>query len=244
MRSIVFATGSILSGIFLLSAGALATTLASQRLQSDKQIELLVTVVANLFGTVVGAGLAFWFALRQLGIQSRELHAKSLVDTTFELHREFNAGDLAISRDRADRIPAQYPGKNLDDLYSLLPPDERNHLWNVIHFYERLHLAIKHKRVDEALAGEMFGDVFFWWYLNCFEPQLIPIHRDSSRRIAGLKDWFDATNKEEDIARWTQRAKKSSKNAPSEMQQQLPIVAEQATGAGVGAAKDGGQSAG
>ena len=56
--------------LLLLSSFVGIIALARQYLPFDKQIELIATAVANLFSTIVGATFAFWFALRQLTIQS------------------------------------------------------------------------------------------------------------------------------------------------------------------------------
>jgi hypothetical protein len=149
---------AVLLGLFGFLVIILAVILIVQNnLQPDKQVELLATFLTNLLGTTIGAALAFWFALRQLAIQSRETHHKRLFDTAFELHREFNSFEMTAARSQADRVLQQHLLTKLDALYDTLPEETLRPVWLVIYFYERLWLAIENKQVDTKLVPELFG---------------------------------------------------------------------------------------
>jgi hypothetical protein len=206
-RSFSPAVVAVIVILILLSSCVGVIALARQYLSFDKQVELLATAIANLFGTIIGATLAFWFALRQLTIQSREAYKKALVDTTFELHREFNNSEMSEARNRADKIFRQYPAPvALDALEENFPDVETRPIYLVIRFYQRLWLAIKNKRVDTKLVPELFGEIFYWWFVNYLEPQVMPVGWQICSDIQDLKNWFDE-NSDQIIHRvWLDRA--------------------------------------
>ncbi|NJK54215.1 MAG: hypothetical protein HC936_18155 [Leptolyngbyaceae cyanobacterium SU_3_3] len=206
-RSFSPAVVAVIVILILLFSCVGVIALARQYLLFDKQVELLATAVANLFGTIVGATLAFWFALRQLTIQSKEVHKKALVDTTFELHREFNSSEMSEARNRADKIFKQYPTPvTLDALEENFPEVEARPIYLVIRFYQRLWLAIKNKRVDTKLIPELFGEIFYWWFVNYLEPQVMPVGWQICSDIQDLKNWFDENSDQIMYRVWLDRA--------------------------------------
>ncbi|MGV0029371.1 hypothetical protein [Phormidesmis priestleyi] len=207
MRSTLRRNVAVLLGLLGFLVIAVAVVLIVQNnLQPDKQVELLATFTTNLLGTTIGAALAFWFALRQLAIQSHEAHHKRLFDTAFELHREFNSFEMAVARSKADKVLQQHLLTKLDALYNDLPEETLRPVLFVIYFYERLWLAIENKQVDTKLVPELFGDIFYWWFINCFETQLLPVGWQCCHRIQSLKQWFDDHAKQEVRDLWIHRA--------------------------------------
>ena len=156
--------------------------------------EGLITAGIGLLGTIIGATISWLVA-----------SYRSRTRLTLDLHRELNTEAVLAARNRADTVVLQHPDKDLDDLWDILKVEERNDIWTVIHFYQRLYIAIKFKQVRTDLVCELFGDVFHWWFINCFERHLLPVNRDSSRQVAALKQWFDSNCSAEDIERWTTR---------------------------------------
>ena len=47
-------------------------------------------------------------------------------------------------------------------------------VWNVVFFYERLWLLIKHGQIRESYVKELFADVFYYWLTISFQSQLVP----------------------------------------------------------------------
>lgn len=89
--------------------------------------------------------------------------------------------------------------------------EQRAQIWKIIHFYERLFVVVENKLIRRKLVPELFGEHFYWWYLNCFEAKLIPLdYRSSAIRIKKLKAWFDKHAKSDDKARWLARERQTS----------------------------------
>jgi hypothetical protein len=181
----------------------------------DELTNILLGSGLGLLGTLVGAGITWWVTSRATDTQM-----------TFDLYREFSSEPLLISRHEAQNTSSLFD-KNasvtLDNMFGSLSANERAHIWNIIHFYEKLSLLIKHKRCNTKLVPELFGEVFYWWYLNCFETKLIPIRdREASIRMRELKGWFEKKTEREEIARWAERAQRTAKEPPQEA---LPILA-------------------
>ena len=178
------------------------------------------------FGDAFGAftalftGIAFVAVSITLYLQMLEMHRQQeehpeskesqlqseRLELLFSLHQDFNSKEMLDSRTRADIIVQNNPDKTLAGLYESITLRERSDIWHVINFYQRLYLAIKIDRVDTQMVGELFGEVFYWWWIHSFERQVIPINRDSSRRIQDLKNWFDANCAPTEIERWKNRA--------------------------------------
>jgi len=176
----------------------------------DQLTSILLSSGLGFLGTIIGAGITWWVTNRATNTQ-----------TTFDLYHEFNSEPLLTSRHEAQNTWLFFDkgnGVTLDDVFGLLSADERAHIWNIIHFYEKLYLLIKYKRCNSALVPHLFGEVFYWWYLNCFEAKLIPLQdREASLRIKELKNWFEKKADREEIARWNERARRTAKRPPQEM---------------------------
>lgn len=206
-------TIAVVAVLILLTSFAGVVALVQKHLPSDKQVEILVGFAANLFGTVIGATLAFWFALRQFSIQSRERHRKALVDTAFELHREFNNKEMSEARNLAFQIIKQNPKNvNLHELTEKLAEIDVRPIYLIVRFYQRLWLAIKNDRVDTNLVPELFGEVFYWWFFNYFESQVVPVGWQICSDIQSLKDWLDNNSDPKSHQSWLDHAFHEEKN--------------------------------
>lgn len=65
--------------------------------------------------------------------------------------------------------------------------------WQLISFYQRLGLAIRHKQIPERSAVDLFGEVFVWWYVVFFEDQVVEVDDwFAARDLKALWQWFDA----------------------------------------------------
>lgn len=195
-----------LTGVCLILALSIATILSVRHLDAQKQIELLATFISNLLGTVVGAGLAFWFALRQFSLQSDLEAGKKRIDTTFELHREI-IEDLVKARTQADRLlKTHQKGKTLDVLQRELAEAEIYPILQVVFFYRRLQLAIDYNRVEDSLVPELFGEKFIWWYYVWFTSILLPLNWLSSKQMRRLQEWMERNSEESIYQQWVSEA--------------------------------------
>src|SRR5262245_26876027 len=160
----------------------------------------------KIFTASISSVFAFFAAYFAYRIQMARQDKKEKSKTTYDLYKEFNSGELLKSRTEADKIPKRYPDKTLDDLYALLNTEERTHIWHVIHFYQRLSAAVEYEQIEPKMVRKLFGYVFYWWYINCFEQQLVPIKWDASYQIENLNLWFERTSNKEDLYNWMARA--------------------------------------
>jgi hypothetical protein len=163
--------------------------------------DVLLSTGIGFVGTMIGAAITWLVTTKATRTQA-----------VFKLLEEFNSEELLLSRHKVQNIkPAFYPppGETLDTIFREFTTEERFYIWQIIHFYQKLYVAINHKSCDTKLIPELFGETFYWWYTNCFAKILIPMtERDASRRIKNLKIWFDKNSKSEDVSRWVERAEK------------------------------------
>ncbi|MEM9702427.1 MAG: hypothetical protein AAF907_08290, partial [Planctomycetota bacterium] len=133
---------------------------------------------------------------------------------TWDLHREFNSSEMLGVRDRAERIVKVNPSKNIEELrQALTGSDDRGALSILSAFYQRLYLAIEHKRVDSKLVPALFGEMFTWWYLVSFKTQLSPLGWDKSIAVDNLYKWMCGRRfhvfprvRREELQRWKEAA--------------------------------------
>lgn len=161
----------------------------------------LVSVGTGLIGTLVGAAIA-WFVGRR---QHR-------LETTFTMHREFSAPEMTRSRNLAGKTVRKHYPKNFDVIRTTVDPEETQYVWNVMYFYQRLRLAIKYKNIQEKYVSEMFGENFYWWYIKCYQVQLVEpekrgeLNWQAARHIEELWVWIKNDADPSDRERWRQRA--------------------------------------
>jgi hypothetical protein len=158
-------------------------------------MEALVTVAAALIGTVVGAGIAWLAGRRQHRLQ-----------TAFAMHREFHAPEMTHSRNLAGKTVTEHRSDSFEIMRSELPPEETQHIFNVLYFYQRLWLAIKFKNIQESYIPEMFGENFCWWYVKSYTDQL-PMKWQAGRHIAELMKWIKSHADEAELTEWLERAR-------------------------------------
>lgn len=113
------------------------------------------------------------------------------VQTTFDLLREFHSEKLYQSRTIANQLVEAHPESTLDELRQKFP-NETFHLFQIVLFYQRLQIAIKYRQVQVDLILELFGEVFTWWYIVCFDNQLLfPKSRfHAKKNIIDLYHWL------------------------------------------------------
>jgi hypothetical protein len=158
-------------------------------------METLVSVGAGLIGTLVGAAIA-WLA----GSRQRRL------ETAFAMHREFHASEMTHSRNLAGKTVREHRSETLDAIRRKLAPEQTQHVWNVLYFYQRLWLAINYGSIHKRYVPEMFGENFWWWYVKSYRDQLVPLDWQASRHIAALMDWMERNADQNEMERWRKRA--------------------------------------
>jgi len=156
----------------------------------------MVEALFGILGVLLGS-LISWV--------TSDRHSK--IQTTLELHREFSSGDVLLSRNTAGRILVKYLDKPLVQFSASLEPEEYSHIWNIIHFYQRLWVSIKHKQVVSSMIPDLFGEVFMRWYIPYFETMLVPLSWSSSKKIKELRDWFESNSSQDDFREWIRLAR-------------------------------------
>ncbi|MEA5447966.1 hypothetical protein VB780_05255 [Leptolyngbya sp. CCNP1308] len=158
----------------------------------------MTEVLAALLGTIVG-GFISWIA----NVYQNKSQA------TFDFHREFDSDVMHRSRILADQLIRKNPNDTLYEIYEKYP-EESFHIWQVINFYRRLWVAINYGQVKTNLVPELFGEIFIWWYLLCFEKQYIPAynHSQGRKQILELKKWIDKHSNKSEMDEWTRLALK------------------------------------
>ena len=134
---------------------------------------------------------------------------RNRIQATFELHNEFHSDTMLITRARAFECVKKYSLKTFSNLESLQKDEDLfRSLWVVTDFYQRLWFSIKYNRIDKKMAPEMFGELFYWWYIASFQNMLLPTDWISSDKISNLKNWFDNNTSIEEKNIWCTRAEK------------------------------------
>lgn len=162
---------------------------------------VLASSVSALVGVIVGAALS-WL--------KSDLDKK--MDTTFEFHREFFSRELVVVRSNAhsyliERLNAgETP--DLRTLHRDERQDPRAHdVWNIAEFYERLAIAVDHRRVKRNLVGPLFGQTFVYWHVNFFEPELADKSWDLRERLERLARFLQK-NELRHFRKWKEDAPK------------------------------------
>lgn len=126
------------------------------------------------------------------------------LDTTFNMHREFNSEAMHKSRNTAGHLVEKYPLFSIRDYHKQLPIEETVHLSNVLGFYYRLALLVKHDQTDIAYIPELFGQILVWWWVNLCEEKERP-DWETVREVETLIQFIRAI-KPNDYDRWVRRA--------------------------------------
>jgi hypothetical protein len=158
-------------------------------------MEPFLPLATGLVGTVLGAAIA-WFAGRRT----------DRLKTAFDMHREFHSLEMTRSRNRAGATVRRYPSYDFDDLRRRLDPDDAQHVWNVLYFYQRLSLAVRYRNVHARYIGDMFGENFVWWYLKSYRQQLVTLDWQATRDVQWLTDWLVKHAQHERHQDWVRRA--------------------------------------
>jgi hypothetical protein len=155
----------------------------------------IISAMAGLVGVLIGAGSSWVLVRRQHQLA-----------TTLEMHREFNTGEMAISRHLAWKLALDNRTKTYMELYQELPFEQMRCFWEVVIFYQRLWLLIRHHHIRSDYAAELFADQFYAWLALSLESQFIPLDVQIARDISALRDWMDRRTTAEDRRRAREEA--------------------------------------
>lgn len=158
-------------------------------LPPDKKAELIFTFFSNLFGTIIGAGLAYFIALSQFKVQSNAETEKNQVDTAFSFHDEMISIELTQARSVTTKIfTLHIKDSNLSEFYSTLSEDEKSPIRLVLSFFRRLQLATEYGRINEKVAIDLLSREFLEWYHKWLN-HLVPNHWTTRNQIDKLHKW-------------------------------------------------------
>jgi hypothetical protein len=124
----------------------------------------------------------------------------------FDLHTEFNTKEMYEARRVADKFLKDHSDINFKEIYEKYDEKDSRPIWLVVRFYERLWLIIDNNQANLELIPKLFGETFYWWYINSFKEQLLPISIQASDHIKNLKNWIDKKAEEKDRKEWEKSA--------------------------------------
>jgi hypothetical protein len=151
----------------------------------------------GLLGVVVGA---IW--TRYSGKQQQK------TANTFLLHGDFCSKAMNEVRYLAGELIKKYPTEGLDALYKRLPTQETTPLWTLLDFYKRLWISLKHNQLQDSLVPELFGSIFLWWNVNCFENRLKGVDWEEGKYLHQFGQWLEEHASKNDHAEWKARAER------------------------------------
>ena len=102
-------------------------------------------------------------------------HHRFRESTAFDLYKEWWSEEMFDSRIKGWKFTLKFPEANLDEFYK--DPKRRftEHLdkvWVVMAFFQRLHVDLEQGRIEKDLLVSLFGPIFTWWYVVCFDHNL------------------------------------------------------------------------
>jgi len=145
--------------------------------------ENVVSSLVGLFGVVIGALAAWWS-----GIYA------SRWSRTLDMHREFNSERLSKARIDALKFLKEHGQLSFTEIADKPElNDESVSLWEVMRFYQRLAVAVKHKQVIRRVVLDEFGEIFLWWYIVCFSKSLKGTNWVAEKDIETMYCWMAKT---------------------------------------------------
>lgn len=140
-----------------------------------------------LFGTLVGALVAFFIRRYFAKKDESELASKRLRETAIELHDRFNSKEVLEARAEAEEFLLGHVGEKFTNIRG---EDKRiKSVWLVAREYEFLSVAIEEKIADEDLIAKYAFEIFVYWLQHFrfgFEGEVF----DTVKRIRALEDFF------------------------------------------------------
>lgn len=147
-------------------------------------------------------------AVQRLNEAQRESKEESerRLQTVLELHREWNSETIYRARTSAGKLVRKFPDASYFEIEDMVPYEEASDIWVVVGFFQRLGFLTQHKKVENDMIRELFGELFYWWWVVSFSIQLDRCDCDARVQMIKLKQWFDAATTEQHRASWLYRA--------------------------------------
>ena len=147
-------------------------------------------LLSSLFGTIIGAILAYWIALRQFKIQKEAEIQQKQVETTLSFYQELTSNDFSFARVEARKIfDEHFTANSLDNFYWKLPEEKRKYIRMVIAYFRRLQLNIEYKQINKQMVLDLLLEEFFWWHFTWLD-EMIPEEWEARKNIDKLHYWF------------------------------------------------------
>ncbi len=166
---------------------------------------ILLSALLGFIGTIIGASITWWVAKRA-----------NVIAATLRLYEEWNSESMLATRHGVQEVKEFFDRdekNSLDSRFRSIKPEQRAAIWKIIYFYEKLYVMIDNNQCNKRLIPDLFGETFYWWYINCFEAKLLPLeNRTSSIRIRKLKNWLDKKASPNEILRWKKRELETTKS--------------------------------
>jgi hypothetical protein len=154
-------------------------------------MDFLIGGLTTVLGVLVGGGLSWLATIR-----------RDRLTTAFDMHRELHGTELLMARYQAGAAVRRHQGRTYLELEQELGPQAAHDLRLVVHFFERLWLAIEHGTIAEKYVPRLFGDTFYWWYAASFRHQFVPLSSEVGLNIQRLWEWLEAYAPPQQRARW------------------------------------------
>lgn len=159
---------------------------------AEKSFDIFKIVFGSLLSSVLGATIALYISGRRRSYEN-----------AITLHKEFTTGELLKARNKAETILSKHPNELYSGVKDSISSDDKDSIWMVIHFYQRLYLAVHHGELRSDLVPDLFGEVFVsWWYTPFFENSFVPMGWSSCIRMDKLNSWFERKSKKVDYIKW------------------------------------------
>ena len=128
---------------------------------------ILLSTLLGFIGTIIGASITWWVTKRA-----------NVIAATLRLYEEWNSESMLATRHGVQEVKEffDHDEKNtLDSRFRSIKPEQRAAIWKIIYFYEKLYVMIDNNQCNKKLIPDLFGETFYWWYINCFEAKLLPL---------------------------------------------------------------------
>lgn len=164
-----------------------------------------ISAVSGITGALGANVYAGWRQDRSIARQQSMLSDQQRVELAFQMHRDFNTTLFHEARVSGGLLVGRVSKE--ENLQALLDksPNEAQSLVVVLNFYLRLWFAVKHGRVDEPIALDLFGSNFTWWWERCFKEGL-PDSWDSRNGIVLLERWLAREATPSQLDEWRKMA--------------------------------------
>lgn len=220
-RKVVAIAGVLLAVYVLLVVGAYVWQFHEERLATDSgawgQFGDYLAGMTNPVIALLNVAVIVYLALavqrlNEAQRQDRETEERR-VQASVDLHREWNSQAIYGARTKAGKLVRLFPEDSYFEIEDKVPYEDASDIWVVVGFFQRLELLVRHEKVDRQLICELFGELFFWWWVVSFWNQLERCDCDARAQMIRLREWFDIATTATQRHPWLERANRDLANA-------------------------------